>query len=179
MPEGLSYDEQMEEWYRTTAHKAGLNKQQFRTFFEAYRDRMFAAHEANQAQVKQEITAAKLALQRDWGDKYELQMKLANAEFDALSQSTQAKLRAAGLNRDPEFIKYLASARGRITGEMQNKAGNSGPPLKTPDQLQTEIAEIRSKYNEVLMDKSHPEHQMRVRQLTELFAQLYPPPEQK
>lgn len=176
MPDGISWDTDMESWWRQAAHKSGLSKRQFTQLVENYRDRIFSGHELARAAAREEVTQAETVLRRDWGAKYELRLQMATAEFESLPEDIQIRLRQAGLNRNAGFIKWLADSKARVTGELEPKTPGGRHAMRTPEQLEAEIADIRERHSKVLMNKSHPEHQMRVKQLTELYQALYPEP---
>lgn len=176
LPEGVAYDEQMEAWWRQAAHKSGLSKRQFNDLYESYRDRIFASQDLATKAAKTEVVETQTLLRRDWGATYDLKMQMANAEFEAMPEDIQAHIRFTGLNRKPGFIKYLAETKARVTGEIRTKGEQGRHVGKTPEQLQSDIAEHREKHAKVLVDKSHPEHALRVKELTAMFEALYPQP---
>jgi hypothetical protein len=176
LPEGVTYDEQMEAWWRQTAHGAGLSSRQFTRLFEAYRDRVIAGAEAARAAAEAEVTAGHVALRRDWGEAYDLQRQLARAEFKSMPEEVQQLALQSGLARKPAFVKWLAGNRERVTGELQTQAVDNGLKGATPQQLSDQIAQHRSAHEKVLMNRDHPEHALRLRELSAMYARLYPEP---
>lgn len=176
LPSGVSYDDHMETWWRQSAHKAGLSARQASQLYGDYADRFFGQIKAGDEAAKAERTAARVELQRDWGAEFDLKYQFANAAYADMPADVVARLEQAGINRMPGFVKFMASISEKTRGESELREGpQAGGGAKTPAQLQSEIAEFRQTHNAVMTDKSHPEHDLRVKQFTALFEQLYPP----
>ena len=173
MPEGVAYDEQMETWWRQSAFEAGLSKRQADKLYEQYRDRFYSQVDASHKIESEQVTKAKVELQRDWGNEYEARRQLARAAFAEMSGDLQEFARNSGLVRMPSFVKYLYQTKAATTGEMAAMDGGR-VGLETPQALTNRITEFRGIHAKALGDASHPEHVMRVRELTAMHERLYP-----
>jgi hypothetical protein len=158
-------------WWRGAAHESGLSQRQAQKLVDQYRDRFVANIDMMNRQVDQQLTSAKLELQRDWGSEYEARRALAKAAFAEMPTDARNAAIDNGLARMPSFVKYLYDVKARTTGETSPRP--SGTTGSTPDALRDKIAEYRKTYEVALMDENHPEHDMRFNALTQIYNQLY------
>jgi hypothetical protein len=172
MPEGTTYDEGMETWWRQSAHEAGLSQRQASKLFERYRDRFLSSIELSEKASTTEVQNAKLALERDWGGEFKARRQLAKAAFAEMPADLQAAMSRAGLVRMPSFVKYLHDMKAKTTGETDPKIGGRATD-GTPDAVKASIAKHREQYAGALMDTSHPEHDLRTRELTAMHEKLF------
>lgn len=173
MPEGVVYDEQMEQWWRQSAHEAGLSKRQASKLYEQYRDRFYSQLDASHRIESEQVTKAKVELQRDWGNEFEARRQLAKAAFAEMPSDLQEFAKNSGLVRMPSFLKYLYQTKASTTGELDARDGARGA-VESPSSITDRIAEFRSHHAKALAQVEHPEHSMRVRELTQLHERLYP-----
>lgn len=174
LPDGVTYDENMETWWRQSAHEAGLNKRQAARLYDKYAERFFAQLDLQTRGVGDEVRRGKLELQRDWGNEYEFRRQMATAEFNDMPETLQAHLTQVGLTRNPGFIKYLADARARTTGELEAKGARSPYGSMTPQMVTQKIADFRATHATALSNANHPEHRLRLDEMTRLYQDLYP-----
>jgi hypothetical protein len=172
MPEGMVWDDNMEGWWRQAAFESGLSQRQAQKLVDQYRDRYAAQIDLGNKQVTSEIMNGKAVLQRDWGSEYETRRAIARAAFLDLPAVVQQRARDSGLARDPEYIKSLYAQRVALTGERQPR-----PPGESaegsPDALRGRIASFRSQHDAALKDVSHPEHDLRLKELTDMHNRLF------
>jgi hypothetical protein len=171
LPEGVTWDSNMEGWWRQAAFESGLSQRQAQKLVDQYRDRFIANVDLQNRQVNQQLNSAKLELQRDWGSEYEAKRALAKAAFAEMPEDTRNAAIANGLARMPSFVKYLYDVKAKTLGEMSPRpAGTIGD---TPDGLRQKIADYRTQYAAALNDVNHPEHDMRVSAFTAMYQKLY------
>jgi hypothetical protein len=172
LPEGMVWDEQMEGWWRQAAFESGLSQRQAQKLVDQYRDRYASQIDLGNRQITTEITNGKAILQRDWGSEYEARRAVAKAAFLALPAGVQQRAKDSGLARDPEYIKNLYEMRVAMTGERQPRPPGESAE-SSPDALRDRIAAFRNQHDAVLKDASHPEHELRLRELTDLHNRLF------
>lgn len=172
LPEGVNYDENMELWWRQAAHEAGLNQRQFNNIVDKYRDRFTYQYDLSTKAASQEAQQGKLVLQRDWGNQYQARYDLANAAFAEIPDDVRNRMIAAGVHRMPSFVKYLYDNKARTTGEMDPSGGHGGS--ESPDAIQQKIASFRTDHANALMNRDHPDHDMRSSQLKEMYERMFP-----
>lgn len=171
LPEGVTWDNNMEGWWRQAAFESGLSQRQAQKLVDQYRDRFIANVDLQNRSIEQQLTSAKLELQRDWGSEYEARRALARAAFAEMPEDTRNAAVANGLARMPSFVKYLYDVKAKTTGEVQPRP--QGATGSTPEGLRRQIADYRAQYSAALNDQNHPEHDMRLAAFTQLYNQLY------
>ena len=172
LPDGMVWDENMEGWWRGAAFESGLSQRQAQRLVDQYRDRYAAQIDMSNRQADREIVDGKAVLQRDWGSEYETRRAIAKAAFLALPAVVQQRAKDSGLARDPQYIKSLYEQRVSITGERQPR-----PPGESaegdPTALRGRIAAFRSQHDAALKDVAHPEHDLRLKELTDMHNRLF------
>lgn len=131
LPEGMSYSEQWENWFRDTAHANGLTAAQFKAIYEGFnklnidgfskvstesKTKKEAAEKDAVAAREKQIADTKTTLTQEWGKDYPARMKAAVDFIHKQPKAYVEKLQAAGLLRDSDFLKY-AEAYARATAE--------------------------------------------------------------
>lgn len=173
MPPGVVWDEDMEGWWKQTAHSAGLSQKQAADMVVQYRDRFIAQTDAGNKADQRAETDRKSVLTRDWGSTYEAKRQLANAAFAEMPAPLQEAMLRAKLNLMPEFAKWLVDQKTAMTGETSPRpAGDSA--LASPEAIQQQISEFRERNRVALADHAHPDHARLLRELTDLHNRLYP-----
>ena len=76
----------------------------------------------------------------------------------------------SGKGNDPRVIRAWAKIGEKMVGERSLK----GAPQIEGGDPKTAISDFRTKYNDALHNKSHPDHDMRVNQMRELFERAFP-----
>jgi hypothetical protein len=172
LPEGVIWDDSMEGWWRGAAFESGLSQRQAQKLVDQYRDRYIAQVDLYNKSVDTEVVSGKATLQRDWGSEYEARRAVARAAFMELPARVQQKARDSGLARDPEYIKALYEGRVRLTGETRPRPPGEAAD-NSPDNLRSKIASFRTQHDAALKDGNHPEHDLRLRELTDLHNRLF------
>lgn len=137
LPEGVSYDEAFETWFRETAKAAGLNKTQAKKVFEGYTKRIVENRKAATEARKQASAKTRQRLVEKHGQE-EAEAILARAkkavrllgttEFDRFLDET-------GLSSDPRMIEYQARIGEIISDDViaQGGAGFKNRPTDPND----------------------------------------------
>ena len=175
LPEGVAWDDNMEGWWRQAAFESGLSQRQAQKLVDQYRDRYIAQVDLQNKQVGTDITKGKAELQRDWGNEYEAKRALARAAFAEMPAALQESARNSGLARMPAFVKYLYDQKVALTGEREPRPPGD-PANNSPDAIRNQIATFRNAHDAALKDATHPEHAMRLAELTALHNRLFVEP---
>lgn len=173
LPEGMQYDTALEDKFRPVAHNLGLTQKQaqgMRDWFAANQGEAFTATNQQHAQERE---AATNELKRELGNAYEGTQKAAEAALlvyagkDALDA-----MKKNGMIDDPFMIRVFGKIGRETLGEDKLKA--SGAVTEDdPATLKNTITEFRSKHSAALYDNMHPEHSLRVNELTALTTRLH------
>jgi len=121
LPEGMTYDESLETWFKKTAHElqipAGAAKQLLTKFNElsinSYKGEAAKQQEtaAQKAIVEQQaIQATTMRLKNEWGEHYSERLSDADRAFKSdaiIAPSLRQKIAEHGLNNDPDMIRVL------------------------------------------------------------------------
>jgi hypothetical protein len=172
LPDGMPYDEDAEKSLRQWAHANGLNKRQTKNLYDNYAKLQIERHAAwhqHQQQAKAETLAK---LQREHGAQFDNAMVSARTVMQQYGDPEfRQYLDESGLGNDPRLIRIFARIGKDVTGETKLK----GAPAETaqPADLEVAIANFRKQHHAALMERSHPEHDLRVREYTALFERRY------
>ena len=178
MPEG--YPLPKEEFVKELKAKAlelGLLPAQLKNLYE-----WFMGNEANEfTKYHQERdlnrTTAENALRKAWGKAFE--QNYAIAEQAVIKYGTEGfieKLKATGLNNDPDMIQFIAS----MAKNMSEDTITGKPPGLTlsPEEAKTEIAKIQAEAmkdkNHPMNNKRHPEYEYFLNKWKSLHQMAYP-----
>lgn len=175
LPEGLEYNKDLENDFRAAAHKAGLNNKQaveLQKFWMGFASNM---HVNGQKAYATERATAENELKRDLGAAYDGHVAVAKAALETYADPKFIEfLESSGYGNHPEIVRIFGKIGRETLGEEKLKGLNKGDVGLTPAELDAQIAEHRSKYNEALYNKMHPDHQVATDKLTELMKRKFP-----
>lgn len=175
LPDGMTYDEDLEKSFRSWSHKQGLNTKQAASLYEAFvatQTERHAAWHADQAKARQ---TAEETLRREWGQSYDGKLALARGAMrEHADPDFVAHLESSGLGNHPSMVRFFANIGAKTMGETALKGATNGTGGMTPKELQTSIAEFRSKHWDAMSDKGHPDHARLTKEYTRLFEMLHP-----
>lgn len=174
LPEGMTYNAELEGKFKEIAHQAGLNPRQaqnLRDWFTAAQAEAFQ----NETRAFTETKAqAELALKRELGAAYDGYLAAAKA---AIAEYTNpefvAFLDQSGMGNHPEIVKAFGKIGRELLGESKLKAAGVVQEA-TPAELDAKIAEFRSSHSRELYDKTHPDHARLTNELTAMYAKRFP-----
>jgi hypothetical protein len=172
LPEGF-YDKDAESSFRTWAHQNGLNNRQAQALLDNY----VTTTAAKYAEITKMQSAAKdegiAALKREWGQSYDGNLQTAKAALKQFGDEHYlAWLDSSGAGNDPNMIRVWQKVGKALMGDTQLK-GEPQQQSRTPADINKAIEEHRAKHSAALYDKMHPEHKIRVDELTELHNQKF------
>lgn len=173
LPDGLDYDEDLEKDFRTWAHSNGLNKRQANNFYEGWVKKQVERHAAWHDQVRQTRSRGLQELSRAHGQQVDAIIADAKVGFrHAGDEALEAKLKQYGLDNDPDIVRAFAKVGREMGGErrLQGKPA----PAANPADLDRAMSDFRDKHKDVLYDKHHPDHKLRVSEMQRLYEARYP-----
>jgi hypothetical protein len=166
------YDEEAERSFKTWAHVNGLTKKQAANLHDNYVKTRLEQHHAWQTSQKQAVEKAEGELRREWGQQYDAKINAAKSALRAYGDPDYLKyLDESGQGNNPQMTRIFARIGEKMMGERRLQGD---PTPESSENVQDLIAAHRTKYNEALHDKRHPDHELRVRQYNALFAKAYP-----
>ena len=153
--------------------KAGCRQRQAQKLVDQYRDRYAAQIDLSNKQIDSEILNGKAILQRDWGSEYETRRSIAKRRVSRhCPRACSRRPRTAGWRATRSTSRRCTQQRVSITGERQPRPPGEAAD-SSPDNLRNKIASFRQQYDAALKDAAHPEHDLRLRELTELHNRLF------
>jgi hypothetical protein len=176
-PKGVDvpYDKEEEAFWRKLAHENGLSQKQFANLWKVGVKTRLDQAVAWQTERQQAREKATEALKREWGQNYDGNVATARIGLKEFADPDFYQyLEETGLGNDPRMTRVFARIGQKLSGDGR---------LKGPRQSETQavdldkaIADYRSKYGKELFDRTHPDHDRRVKEYNDLFAQRYPEP---
>lgn len=178
LPDGLPAPKpEFIEELKAKAHELGLLPAQISGLYQWFMDS--EVNQYNQYSSEREKTRgeAENALRKMWGKAYEQNYQIAESAVNKYgSEEFINKLKATGLNNDPDVIQFIASmaknfSEDKITGKP------SGLTL-SPEEAKAKIASIQAEAmkdrTHWMNNKHHPEYEYGIRMWKELHEQAYP-----
>lgn len=180
LPEGMVYDEALDSRLAEISFKAGLNKRQAATvrgdLMDIVKEGALANLESGkvqQAENERAVAEATTALKNEWGNAFDQRTGVASTFMKGhVPPEVVAKLETAGLGNDPKLVKWFYDLGTKMVGE-KTLIGEAKLE-QSPGDLDSAIATHRSQYAVELMDKQNPDHSLRTRELTALYAKRFP-----
>jgi hypothetical protein len=173
LPEGLPYDEETEKNFRTWAHINGFSKKQAGNMYEAYVKTQIERHAHWQEAQQRQRGELEASLVREHGGNVEAVKQRA---FGVMQQYADGEFRqfldTTGLGNDPRMVRFLANVAKAQGGEtrLQGRA----PPAANPADMKKQISEYRAQHEKALMNKTHPDHDMRTKEFQAMYQNAYP-----
>lgn len=177
LPDGMPYDEALEQAALPVAHKLGLTPQQLQGLAEFIANHRVAettaAHQAMTARMKE----AEQTLRQEWGPGYERQLSLAARAAKRFGgDDLIAALNETGFGNNPHLVRAFAKVADLIAEDTMKSDGT--PTAPAGDAALAEIARIQG---EALKDPkhpwinaNHPEHNVVLERMRALFAAAHP-----
>ena len=159
--------------FRNIAHNLGLSQNQAEKILDMYSqanyDQMQEAETRHGEMQAQGINA----LQKEWGKSYNENVELARRAFtNFASKEALDIMEDSGLGNHPEIVKMfskignLLKEDGIMGGEPG--IGDSLSPAMAQEKIDNNLGD--SEFNKIYLDKTHPQHQKAVEEMTRLFS---------
>ncbi len=141
LPDGLAYDEGLENRFLDAAHALKLTPAQTQGLidvFSGYQTELFSAAQDDAAQ---DDTVLQEALQTDWGDQYEANLDLARRATRAFAEDDETFDALQGALGDQGIVRFFHKLGTLMSEDSLAGAGETGHGL-TPDDARTEAAQV-------------------------------------
>ena len=169
-----TFHKQMEgnqDWFKSIAHKHGLNKTQAQRMYSEYTDLVYKQQKAMNDKVQGEMVQALNTLKDEYGPAFDGKMVLANRAIDTVGGESLIKIfEESGLGRHPAVVKAFIKI-GEMLGE-ETALDLDGPGGEANADLDAQIAEIQS--DPAYLDAKNPQQKILVAKLQRLMAKRYP-----
>lgn len=161
----LQYNVEEAERFKNIAHKYGLPQDAFQGIVQD----MASQSMSQKAEMLQQRESQMAELKGKLGYAYDEKvaeatalMKIVNPDYNADNASPRE---IEGMLNIAQHFKALGSEGNNFTRPAEQAR-------RTPDEAKAEIAKLRT--NEAYLDPAHPEHAMVKKQMSKLYAELFP-----
>lgn len=172
--ESVTLNDEFQKTFKEQAYQAGVLPQQAQKIAEWFSDMNLKAEDAIKAEQNKNFQAAQANLQKDWGQGYQLKVARAmKVVEDHGGAELIQHLNAIGVGTDEKTIRFLATLGDKLYAEHKivTTDGNLSNGM-TPKEMQDSIAKLQKE--PAYFDKMHPNHKAVVKEVQDLFSQLYP-----
>ena len=159
--------------FRNQAHQLGLSQKQASELMNWYSEVQSGVDSNDDADFASEQVQWVADLQKEWGDSYIKNTKLAERAFRQFgSEDALEVMNATGLGAHPSLVKMFSqigqflAEDGQLTGNQQGRIGGI-----TPGSAKTRIDELLNDqdFTTRYYDQYHPRHQDAVTQMQRLY----------
>lgn len=137
-------DPQLMDWFKNTAHQAGLNKQQASKLFDAWNEMTGSKLQEMQAQSREQSEKSINELKREWGSAYDSQIDAGKRAVAALGYD-EARLNKLEDSMGTAEMLRLFATLGSKMGEDSFEGGRSDESFGgiTPAVARQQIADLK------------------------------------
>ena len=159
------------------AHELGLLPGQLNGLYEWFMDSETNEFNQYSSERDKQRGEAENALRKRWGKAYEQNYQIAEQAVNKYgTEEFINKLKATGLNNDPDTIEFIANMAKNFS---EDKITGKPPGLTlSPDEARAKIASIQAEAmkdrNHWMNNKHHPEHEYGMKMWKDLHEQAYP-----
>ncbi len=108
LPEGMTYSDEFETWFKDSAHKAGLTKTQAAQLYALYNDQMEARFTKQSADQSAALAETEKILRQEWKDGYKVRLERARRVVSQLGgEELVSYLQETGLGNDIRLVKAM------------------------------------------------------------------------
>ena len=159
--------------FRNQAHQLGLSQKQASELMNWYSEVQSGVDSSDDEDFASEQVQWVADLQKEWGDSYIKNTKLAERAFRQFgSEDALEVMNATGLGSHPALVKMFSqigqflAEDGQLTGNQQGRIGGI-----TPGSAKTRIDELLNDqdFSKRYYDQYHPRHQDAVNQMQRLY----------
>lgn len=164
---------EMADNFRNQAHQLGLSQKQASELMNWYSEVQSGVDSSDDEDFASEQVQWVADLQKEWGDSYIKNTKLAERAFRQFgSEDALEVMNATGLGSHPALVKMFSqigqflAEDGQLTGNQQGRIGGI-----TPGSAKTRIDELLNDkdFTTRYYDQYHPRHQDAVNQMQRLY----------
>ena len=143
LPEGITYDKDMEDTFRKTAFENGLSQAQANVLFKTYNERTLKQHEDYNQAVKEYHEKVVGELKKEWGNDYDGNLEVARRGFIKAGEISGIKddfvkfMTDSKLGDNPMFIKVFHAFGKAISDDSISGITQRG---STPSERKTDSA---------------------------------------
>jgi len=127
VPEGLNRDEEFESWFKQTAHKLGLTREQAKGLFSEYNNLVSQNEQSRQQQRQQQREKAQGELKQELGEEYDTKITQAQRAVSQLGgDDLKAALDESGYGDDPRMVKAFIKIAESVSDDTLELGQGTG-----------------------------------------------------
>ena len=159
--------------FKNIAHNLGLSQNQAEKILDMYSQANYDQMEQAEARHSEMQVEGINALQKEWGKSYNENVELARRAFtNFASKEALDVMEDSGLGNHPEIVKMFSKI-GNLLKEDGIMVGEPGigdalSPAMAQEKIDNNLGD--SEFNKIYLDKTHPQHQKAVDEMTRLFS---------
>jgi hypothetical protein len=174
LPEGVQVDDKLVDWFKDTAHKAGLSKTQATKLFNAWNEQQFQSAHDNQKAMGDQIER----LKTQWGDQFEGRVELGLRAIERILPANDAEefkdlLDKTGLGNSPIMLKFAYQVGNMLKADGYITDSGTGGALGA-EGAKKKIESINADKSHAYWDEANPEHNNAVKEMSDLFKIAFP-----
>ena len=181
-PENLPWDADLQTSMLESMHAAGLTDKQVNGVIRAFAQKQGEQYSTAMAQLGETTTRNVESLKTEWGVSFDANVDLAKRMFkhafgkDHEAISSMAFADGSLVGNNPTFIKAMAKIGKGMKEDTLRGDETPSQFTKAPHEAKEELSQlaIDEKFQKVLWDREHPEHQRAVAKQAALFDMAYP-----
>lgn len=161
--------------YAELAHKSGMSKSAFQSIVGEFVNESIEGQRIMQEQQEQQISQWQSEIKKELGAAYEEKMHFAKKAVEKFGLTDVVKENVA-VFENPALVKALISIGEKTSEGIVLSNGSVSHGKLSPAEAEMELSKFISDKNniEIMLDKSHPQHQFIMRKRAELFEFAYP-----
>lgn len=152
------------------AYEKGIMPNQAQDMMNWYEEQLGAEETLHNQAAEQSLQETVDTLKSEYGQAYDSKINLANKVLqDNMDEDTIESMRASGLLSNKEFIQTMVKIGEGLVKEGSFNHEPKADGRLTPSEAKRKIGEIQANQDHAYHNKSHPNHQIAVKEVTELF----------
>jgi len=162
--------------FKNVAHNLGLSQKQAENILDMYSQANYDQNQEAESRHEEMQANGVHALQQEWGKSYNENVELARRAFtNFASKEALDIMEDSGLGNHPEIVKMFSKIGNLLKedGIMVGEPGIGGAlsPAMAEEKINTNLSD--TDFNKVYLDKTHPQHQKAVEEMTRLFSTVH------
>lgn len=179
-PDGMPWDEDFQAQMLARMHASGLTDGQARALLEGYAELQGAAWQDANAARDRALEAAETGLRREWGERFDARVDLANRAFAAAFGERVDDVRQLRLSDGqylgdhPDMVRAFAKLGG-LMGEAEFVGGKDARIGRSSSEARAQLSTLEAdpEFRTALLDRAHPEHRQAVARRSDLARAAY------
>ena len=162
MPDGMQYDEHMEQAFLKKAHGMGLNNKQVEDLYAWYNTESKDVFVQHQVAQENNIQKAEIELRADWGRQYDENLAATQRLVDQYAELGEREyLETSGFGNDPHVAKFLHKL-AKDFGEAKHLGDPKINAFSDPESAQRAkdafYKDVESEDYKAYFSATHPRH---------------------